>query len=254
MVKMRFTMFLMLALSVLTVVAAAQEAGEFLILSAQYGTERNHVDVTDRLKELARADREFRMGNGTFGVDPDHGRVKTLRIYARGPNGQERMFEYREGSVVDGSQFRGWGRGEWGTGWSGNWNGGGERHEEAERRDDGERHDDGEFLILTAQYGTERSHVDVTNRLKELARADRQFRMGNSTFDVDPDRGHVKTLRIYARGPHGHERMFEYREGSVVDGAQFRGWGRGEWGDGSDHWSGKWEGEREERDGDREKQ
>src|SRR6202051_3341073 len=254
MVKMRFTMFLMLALSVLTVVAAAQEAGEFLILSAQYGTEGNPVDVTDRLKELARADREFRMGNGTFGVDPDHGRVKTLRIYARGPNGQERMFEYREGSVVDGSQFRGWGRGEWGTGWSGNWNGGGERHEEAERRDDGERHDDGEFLILTAQYGTERSHVDVTNRLKELARADRQFRMGNSTFDVDPDRGRVKTLRIYARGPHGHERMFAYREGSVVDGAQFRGWGRGEWGDANDHWSGKWEGEREERDGDREKQ
>src|SRR6202140_5198133 len=125
MVKMRFTMFLMLALSVLTVVAAAQEAGEFLILSAQYGTERNHVDVTDRLKELARADREFRMGNGTFGVDPDHGRRKALRIYARGPNGHERMFEYPEGSWIDGSQFRGWGSGEWARDndhWSGHWN------------------------------------------------------------------------------------------------------------------------------------
>jgi len=65
---------------------------------------------------------------------------------------------------------------------------------------------------------------------------------------VDPDEGHAKSLRIYARGPNGRERMFEYRDGSVIDGAQFRGWKTGEWGDGRDHWSGRWEGEeREER-------
>jgi hypothetical protein len=57
-------------------------------------------------------------------VDPDHNQVKTLRIYARGSNGGEQMFEYREGSSVDGSQFRGWGRGDWGNGgWSGRWEG-----------------------------------------------------------------------------------------------------------------------------------
>ena len=248
MIKMRFTMFLMLALSVLTVMAAAQDAGDYLILSAQYGTESRHVDVTESLKIVARQDRQFRMGNRTFGVDPDPGRVKVLRIFARGPNGQEQMFEYREGTVIDGAQFRGWGRGDWGQGgWSGNWNGGGERREEGEHRDQGE------FRILSAQYGTARNHVDVTDRLKELARADLRFRMGNSTFGVDPDRGRVKTLRIYARGPHGHERMFEYREGSVVDGSQFRGWGRGEWANGNERWSGRWEGEREDRDGDRER-
>src|SRR4029077_822209 len=32
------------------------DAGEYLILSAQYGTDQNHVDVTNRLKELARSD------------------------------------------------------------------------------------------------------------------------------------------------------------------------------------------------------
>ena len=83
------------------------------------------MDVTHRLKELAREDRAFRMGNSTFGVDPDEGQEKTLRIYARGPNGQERMFEYREGSTIDGSQFRGWGGGDWGNGgWNGGWEGG----------------------------------------------------------------------------------------------------------------------------------
>jgi hypothetical protein len=210
-----------------------RDSGQFVILSAQYGTERHHVDVTPRLREEARRDVRFRTSNAAFGVDPDPGVVKVLRIFARGPNGREQMFEYREGAIVDGSQFRGWGRGEWATGterWSGRWNS-----------------DEGDFLILSAQYGTERKHVDVTARLKELARADRTFRMGNTSFGVDPDYGKVKTLRIYARGPNGQERMFEYREGSLVDGSQFRGWGRGEWGSGKDRWSGRWEGPQRER-------
>jgi hypothetical protein len=103
--------------------------------------------------------------------------------------------------------------------------------------------DSGEYVILSAQYGTARRHVDVTNRLKEVARRDRLFRMGNSTFGVDPDPGHLKVLRIYARGPNGQERMFEYREGSTVDGAQFRSWGGGDWGRGE--WNGRWEGGKE---------
>jgi hypothetical protein len=104
----------------------SSDAGQYVILSAQYGTSRRHVDVTNRLKELARQDRVFRMGNSTFGLDPDQGQEKTLRIYARGPNGQDRMFEYREGSTVDGSQFRSWGGGDWGNGgWNGRWEGSG---------------------------------------------------------------------------------------------------------------------------------
>jgi hypothetical protein len=102
--------------------------------------------------------------------------------------------------------------------------------------------DQGAYLILNAQYGTAEHHVDVTNRLKELARQDRVFRMDNRTFGVDPDRGHTKFLRIYASGPDGQERVFEYREGSNIDGAQFRGWGRGEWGNGE--WNAGWEGHR----------
>jgi hypothetical protein len=216
------------------------DAGQYLILTAQYGTEARHVDVSNQLRDLARQDRVFRLNYRTFGVDPAEGRSKTLRIFARDPNGQEQMFEYRDNSLIDGAIFTGWGGGQWGAGgWSGNWNGGGYRG------------DAGQFLILSAQYGTERRHVDVTSRLKELARADVQFRMGNSTFGVDPDPGVVKVLRIFARGPNGRERMFEYREGSVVDGSQFRGWGRGDWAGDNDRWSGRWEGEdREDRERD----
>jgi len=126
MTKLQYTIVLTMALSLLllgTAVAQPRE-GEYLILSAQYGSEYHHVDVTARLKELARHDLTFRLEVGAFGVDPDRGHQKALRIYARGPNGHERMFEFLDGSIVDGAQFRGWGRGEWGNGgWSGRWEG-----------------------------------------------------------------------------------------------------------------------------------
>ena len=113
-------------MTVMATMALSTDSGQYVILSAQYGTSRRHVDVTNRLKELARQDRAFRMGNSTFGIDPDQGQQKTLRIYARGPDGQDRMFEYREGSTVDGAQFRSWGGGDWGnSGWNGGWEGGG---------------------------------------------------------------------------------------------------------------------------------
>ncbi len=243
MLNIRIVLSLLLATAFLPGTLVAQydrrDSGDYLILGAQYGTDYRHVDVSDRLKQLARQDRTFVMGNGTFGVDPDPGRVKALRIYARGPDGRERMFEYREGSVVDGSQFRGWGRGEWGQGWSGRWEGGGDRDHDGDRdRGNYGRHDEGQFVILGAQYGTRRHHVDVSDRLRELARHDRTFVMGNGTFGVDPDFGRVKTLRIYARGPDGRNRMFEFREGGVVDGSQFRGWDRGEWA--NQRWNGRW--------------
>jgi hypothetical protein len=242
MAKVRFTIFLTMALSLLLLGTAVAQGprgeGEYLILSAQYGSEYHHVDVTGRLKELARHDLTFRLDVRTFGVDPHPGHQKALRIYARGPNGRERMFEYLDGTVIDGGQFRGWGRGEWGNGgWSGNWNAAAEG--------------EGEFVILTAQYGSERRHVDITDRLKELARHDLTFRLDFRTFGVDPDEGHQKALRIYARGPNGRERMFEYLDGSVVDGGMFRGWGRGDWGNGG--WSGRWEGEEREHEHERER-
>src|SRR5258708_24413537 len=121
--RFRFVILFFLAVIPLAVAQSANaDEGQFQILRARYGTANHFVDVTARLKELARQDVTFRMGNSTFGVDPDHGVVKTLRIYARGPRGEIRMFEYVEGSTVDGSQFTGWGRAYWGREeWNGGW-------------------------------------------------------------------------------------------------------------------------------------
>jgi hypothetical protein len=204
------------SLAVLTfalVAVAWGMAQQYQILRADYGYGNQRVDVTQRLRELARSNKSFRMGNSTFGIDPSPGNVKTLRIHARGADGRSRVFEYREGSLVDGSMFFGWGGGNWGN-------------------------KGGEYLILSAQYGVAARHVDVTQRLRQLAAQNSFFRMGNSTFGVDPAPGQIKVLRIYARGPDGRNHMFEYREGSIVDGTKFSGWGSGNWGNGG--WNGGW--------------
>lgn len=202
--------------------ARADDDGEFVILHARYGTERNHVDVTHRLRELARRDRRFKLENELFGVDPDPGRTKTLRIFARDRSGRERTFEYREYEWVDGAQFIGWGGGNWGGDDNGRrgWHGGGDRH------------DDGEFIIQYATYGASGRDVDVTDRLRELARRDQRIRLTNELFGVDPYPGQTKILRIFARDRGGQERVFEYREYGTIDGNQFVGWGRGDWGRG----------------------
>ncbi|WP_457356386.1 hypothetical protein [Roseateles sp. P5_D6] len=206
--------------------AWADDDGEFVILHARYGTEHNHVDVTGRLRELARQDRRFRLSNDLFGVDPEPGRTKTLRIFARDRQGRERTFEFRERDWVDGNRFIGWGRGNWGeSGGSGGWQGGG-------NSPGGDRHDDGEFTILYATYGADGRDVDVTDRLRELARRDQRVRLTNELFGVDPFPGKTKVLRIFARDRGGQERVFEYREYGTIDGNQFVGWGRGDWGRG----------------------
>jgi len=212
MLKTKHAIFLMMTLSLLLpIVAAAQDSGEYLILSAQYGNERNHVDVTNRLKDLARRDQPFRVTYESMAVDPDRGQAKMLRVFARGPNGREQAFDFPDNSVFDGARFRSWGRGEWGEeNWNGGWNG-------------RNGNDAGEYLILGAQYGNEYNHVDVTNQLKEMARRDRVFRLDYRTFGVDPAQGQAKSLHIFARRPDGQEQMFEYRDNSLVDGAIFRG-------------------------------
>ena len=207
--------------------AQPRDDGEYRIMQARYGTAQRNVDVTRRLRELARSDLSFRIANDMFGVDPDEGRQKTLRIFARSPNGQTQVFEYREGDVLDGSRFAGWRGGRFGES---NYRGGWGEDAQADRGDRGWRGDEGQYRIRQALYGTPRKNVDVTERLRELARTDRSFRLTNELFGVDPAEGRAKMLRIYARGPGGTSRTFEYREGSVIDGAEFAGWGRGDWG------------------------
>ncbi len=160
------------------------DEGEYQILQARYGTPSRNIDVTSRLKELARTDAKVQISNNLFGEDPDFGRVKTLRIYARGRDGGTRTFEYREGDVIDGAQFTGWGGGQWGQGgWRGGWGG-----REATRLS---------LYIVSARYGDGRRYADVTNRVRSMVRDGRlDINVDNDTLGVDPARRRQKSLLV----------------------------------------------------------
>ncbi|WP_345062539.1 DNAJC11 domain-containing protein [Acidovorax lacteus] len=212
--------------------AWARDDGGYQVLDARYGTAEYSADVTQRVRDMVQRDGSFRVGNDTFGIDPHPKQPKVLRIQARGRGGEMRVFDFPEDAYVDGRMFRG-------SGGGGSWNQGGWQGDGGSGRPN-PGHDDGQYQILQASYGTAERHVDVTQRLRELARRDRSFRLTNETFQVDPHRGHTKTLRIYARGRDGSQRVFDYVEGSWVDGALFTGWSGGNWGQGG--WSGGWGG------------
>lgn len=217
-----------------TAAQADRDDGDFLILQARYGTEHRHVDVTERLREVARRDRRVRVSNDLFGIDPDPGRDKVLRIYARDRQGRELRFDIREDDWLDGAQFLGWSEARWGDpGWSGGWQAGRPDDRADDRREN--RHDDGNFSIVYATWGLPSREVDVTSQLRELARRDLRFKVEVERFGVDPAPGRTKRLRIVARDRKGAERSFEYTEYSWVDGAQFIGWSRGDWGGGLGH-------------------
>src|SRR5260221_11432439 len=100
MYQIRFTIYLLLTLSFLPGSLAAQgpggaDAGAYVILNARYGSDPRHVDVTARLKDLARRDPPFWVNYDSMNADPDDGRTKGVRIFARGPNGRERMLSCR---------------------------------------------------------------------------------------------------------------------------------------------------------------
>jgi hypothetical protein len=225
--------FLVISSLLLSDLASAQ--GQYLILSAQYGNQWRHIDVTNQLKDLARRNARFRLDYKVFG-DPAPGQAKTLRIYARGPDRRERMFEYADGSFIDGSMFIGWGSGQWGRpgDWSGNWGGG------APPPPPPPPPGRGQYVILSAQYGNQWRHIDVTNRLQQIAATNARYRVDYKTFG-DPAPGQAKSLRIYVRAPDRRERMFVYADGSIVDGSMFVGWNSGRWGNGNDRWSGTWD-------------
>ncbi len=163
--------------------------GQYQILEARYGVAQGNVDVTDRLKQLARRDRLVKIENDLFGVDPAYGIVKTLRIYARDRTGALVTFEYREGDYIDGAQFTGWGGGNWGRRRrNGGWGRDGDRADRAHR---------GGLQIARATYGIGRQSRDVTDRVRSLVRGDQlDIQVDNQTFGIDPAPGIRKFLDI----------------------------------------------------------
>lgn len=203
--------------------ATAAVAQQYEILHAAHGSAHRNIDVTQQLRQLAGVNATFRLSYRTFG-DPAEGQAKSLRIYARGPRGANRMFEYRDNDIVDGSMFSGWGGGKWGNGgWRGGWNPGpGWAIGPPSMRPPGIRPPGPghsvRLQILSAKYGAGRQQVDVTSRLQSLVNNGRlNVQVSNGSMAVgDPAPNVPKSLFVSYSLGNGQRQTRTVREGAYL--------------------------------------
>lgn len=198
--------------------ATSGMAQQFEILSARYGSAHRNIDVTRQLRQLARGNATFRLSWRTFG-DPAQGQAKTLRIFARGPRGANRFFEYLDNDIVDGSVFSGWGGGNWGDRpWHGGWNPGpGWQNGNPGFRPPPAAGPPGPrgLQILSARYGAGRAQVDVTQRLQSLVNNGRiNIPVTNGAMAIpDPAPNVPKSLFVSYSFGNGRPQTVTVREG-----------------------------------------
>jgi hypothetical protein len=187
--------------------AGAQEDG-WQILRADYGFRSQRTDVTDLLRDLLSrggVNGRVAVNNQTMGGDPAVGKDKSLRIFARNRQGQEREFDYNEGSFVDARMFV-FRRDDWDdrpADRPGNYGG----------RD---RDDRNSLTILRAFYGVQRRTVNVTDLLRSrVGEGVLNFRVENATLGGDPAIGADKVLIVVYRFQ-GQETAAAVPEGGVL--------------------------------------
>lgn len=78
------------------------------------------------------------------------------------------------------------------------------------------------WWVQSADWGAGNRRQDVTNTVRRLVNGP-NFKVNNSNLGVDPYKGADKTLRIVGRDSRGAVRDFNYKEGSMVNSAMFRG-------------------------------
>lgn len=223
---LRYTLVLIALVIWFGAVATAQE---FVILHAAYGNARRYIDVTQRLRQLAAGDVKFQLTWRTFG-DPAEGQAKWLRIYARGPRGEKRVFEYADNTWIDGAMFSGWGGGNWGRDpWKHGWNPpgwsvggpGGPGPGPGPGPSPGPGGPGGGYgrlQILSAKYGAGRRQVDVTGRVQSLVtNGSINVRVSNGSMAVgDPAPGASKNLFVSYSVGKGARQTRTVPEGSYL--------------------------------------
>jgi hypothetical protein len=152
------------------------------VASAYYGSPNgSSVDVTRRVQQFADYGEPFRVGRETLRIDPSPKHRKALVVI------YEVSGRRISDTVLEGDVFY--------------------------FRNADETHQDWHKPVLRikkALYGTRGRYVDVTNRVRALARGRQAFTVSTRTIGVDPAPGKNKWLRIsYLRGSSSRTRQYE---------------------------------------------
>ena len=179
-----FTVFL---IGVFALFVAAQD-NSWQVLRADYGWRQQRTDVTDLLRDLLSrggVNGRVAVNNQTMGGDPAIGKDKTLRGFARNYRGEEREFDFIEGSFIDAAMFHFRRESDW---------------DDRPRGDRDRDRDRGALQILYAFYGVQRRTVNVTDLLRSRVReGSLLLQVDNRSLGGDPVVGADKVLIVVYR-------------------------------------------------------
>jgi hypothetical protein len=194
-------LFAVLLIGVFALFVAAQD-NSWQVLRADYGWRQQRTDVTDLLRDLlSRGGVHGRVAvnNQTMGGDPAAGKDKTLRVFARNFRGEEREFDFIEGSFIDTAMFHFRRENDW----------------DDRPRGDRDR-DKGTLQILYAFYGVQRRTVNVTELLRSRVReGSLLLQVDNRSLGGDPAAGADKVLIVVYRFE-GTEQAVAVGEGNTL--------------------------------------
>jgi hypothetical protein len=196
-------LFTILVLAVFALFVAAQD-DSWQLLRADYGWRQQRTDVTDLLRDLlsrGKVNGRVAVNNQTMGGDPAVGRDKTLRVFARNFRGEERQFEFVEGSSIEAGMFRARRESDW---------------DDRPRGDRDRDKDRGDLQILYAFYGVQRRTVNVTDLLRSRVReGSLLLPVDNRSLGGDPAVGADKVLIVIYRYE-GMEQAAAVGEGNTL--------------------------------------
>ena len=186
------------------------------VVRADYGYRDQRKDVTGLLQDLIAGGGvrgEIAVNNQTMGGDPAVGKDKNLRIFATDRDGNQREFDYREGSFIPAGMFEVRGNGR-------------DDHDGRYRPDDQdnrggyygarERDDHDRLEILWAFYGVQGRTANVTDLVRGMVRDGRlRDEVTNGSMGGDPAIGADKMLIVVYRF-HGREQATAVPEGRML--------------------------------------
>ena len=189
--------------------AAAQDHA-WMILRADYGFRDQRSDVTRLIQDLLAkggVNGRVAVNNQTMGGDPAPGRDKTLRIFARTRDNQQREFDYAEDSFLPVDLFA--------VRFEDDRSRDDHDRDDRDQRDDRDRRND-ELAIVTAYYGVQGRNVNVTDRIQSLVHnGSLSLVVNNGAAGIDPAPGFDKLLIIIYRY-HGREDATAAVEGHMI--------------------------------------
>jgi hypothetical protein len=204
--------------ALLATAAPAQERG-WQIVRAVYGSRSRQTDVTDLLSDLISrggVNGRIAVNNQTMGGDPAVGKDKTLRVFARDRDGDQREFDFSEGSFIPVDMFavpdRDRDRGDDRNRGD---NAGPDDHYDRDGYRDRDRHR--RLEILWGFYGVQRHEANVTDLLQQMVDHGRlSVSVNNRSMGGDPAVGANKILIVVYRFD-GVEQAASVPEGGVLE-------------------------------------